>query len=445
MKKANYKKEDFLPSGSGELLPIYFRSSAIGAAASVSEPAFFCFIDGVGHSFVFKEGIIRLKNKLLDSKYKDLEKEFKLWKKKWDSLDEELYAIATDKPENYKKNWRRLDEISRELWVESYKVETLDNYAEEIENLLARKMKEKRIDANLLHEIISPNCYTRIQETIQDRKKVLDGKMPSAQYLRKHWFAHGNWAGGELMTKKLLKNDLEDVAAKTDFVKRGKIQARAERLLDKKTINLIKIIRLLSLWREERKANSQKYCLGYKEIIKALSKDLSLDKKIVEWLLYEDLGGKLNQKKIMERKKRSVILFDPKFPMGVFMPKIEAEKILKEFFSIKKVSEIRGMVASRGKVRGKVCLVLKNEDFPKFSEGEILVTGMTRPEFLPLMKKALAIITDDGGITCHAAIISRELKKPCIIGTKIATKVLHDGDWVEVDANEGIVKILKRG
>ena len=58
------------------------------------------------------------------------------------------------------------------------------------------------------------------------------------------------------------------------------------------------------------------------------------------------------------------------------------------------------------------------------------------------MKKASAIITDEGGIICHAAIASRELKKPCIIGTKIATKILKDGDLVEVDADNGIVGIL---
>jgi len=60
------------------------------------------------------------------------------------------------------------------------------------------------------------------------------------------------------------------------------------------------------------------------------------------------------------------------------------------------------------------------------------------------MKEAGAIITDEGGITCHAAIVSRELGIPCIIGTKIATKVLKDGDIVEVDAGKGVVKIIKR-
>jgi pyruvate,water dikinase len=75
-------------------------------------------------------------------------------------------------------------------------------------------------------------------------------------------------------------------------------------------------------------------------------------------------------------------------------------------------------------------------------KGEILIASMTRPEFLPAMQKAAAFVTDEGGITSHAAIVSREMKKPCIIGTKIATKVFKDGDMVEVDANKGIVRKL---
>jgi pyruvate,water dikinase len=73
----------------------------------------------------------------------------------------------------------------------------------------------------------------------------------------------------------------------------------------------------------------------------------------------------------------------------------------------------------------------------------ILVTSMTHPKDIMLLKKASAIVTDEGGILCHAAIVAREMKKPCIIGTKIATQVLKDGDMVEVDAERGAVKILK--
>jgi len=86
--------------------------------------------------------------------------------------------------------------------------------------------------------------------------------------------------------------------------------------------------------------------------------------------------------------------------------------------------------------------VLSEDHSDKVEEGDILVTSMTRPEFLPIMKKAAAFVTNEGGITSHAAIVSRELKKPCIIGTKFATQVLKDGDMVEVDATNGVIKKL---
>jgi len=105
--------------------------------------------------------------------------------------------------------------------------------------------------------------------------------------------------------------------------------------------------------------------------------------------------------------------------------------------------QIIGTPASGGIYRGTVCKVMAKPDFKRFKEGNILVAAMTRPDFLPIMKKAGAIVTDEGGLACHAAIISRELGLPCIIGTKIATKALQNGDFVEVNANHGVVKILK--
>jgi len=76
----------------------------------------------------------------------------------------------------------------------------------------------------------------------------------------------------------------------------------------------------------------------------------------------------------------------------------------------------------------------------KFQSGFILVTPMTRPQFNYCLNKAKAIVTDEGGILCHAAILAKEFNIPCIVGTKIATEVLKDGDLVEIDANKGIVK-----
>lgn len=104
---------------------------------------------------------------------------------------------------------------------------------------------------------------------------------------------------------------------------------------------------------------------------------------------------------------------------------------------------ISGNIAFKGKVVGIVKIVKTPNDVDKVKEGDILVSQMTFPAFIVAMRRAVAFVTDEGGITCHAAIVAREMKKPCIIGTKIATKVLKDGDLVEVDAERGIVTIIQ--
>jgi phosphohistidine swiveling domain-containing protein len=108
------------------------------------------------------------------------------------------------------------------------------------------------------------------------------------------------------------------------------------------------------------------------------------------------------------------------------------------------VQEVKGAVAFKGMVKGKVRIIHGFTDMSSFLEGEVLVTEMTNPDYVPIMRKAVAIVTDEGGMTCHAAIASRELKVPCVVGTKIATKAFSTGDMVEVDAEKGIVKILSQ-
>ncbi|MDE1825602.1 MAG: hypothetical protein KGH61_04450 [Candidatus Micrarchaeota archaeon] len=84
-------------------------------------------------------------------------------------------------------------------------------------------------------------------------------------------------------------------------------------------------------------------------------------------------------------------------------------------------------------------------DIKKVGDGEVMVAPMTTPDYIPAMAMAAAIVTDEGGITCHAAINAREMNKPCIVGTEIATSTLHNGDLVEVDANKGIVTKIRAG
>lgn len=109
---------------------------------------------------------------------------------------------------------------------------------------------------------------------------------------------------------------------------------------------------------------------------------------------------------------------------------------------------IQGAVAYKGLVRGIVKIVdiknlkMLNQFMTDFKSGDVLVTSMTQPNIVPVMSKASAIITDQGGMISHAAIIAREMKKPCIVGTKVATQILKNGDLVEVDANKGTVRII---
>ena len=128
------------------------------------------------------------------------------------------------------------------------------------------------------------------------------------------------------------------------------------------------------------------------------------------------------------------------------MSKTRPEKFFKkELKTDKKIktNQVKGFPASRGKVTGKVKIILETKELSKLKKGEILVAIMTSPDYTTTMKKAGAIITNEGGLTSHAAIVSRELKIPCIVGTKVATKVFKDDDLVEVDAEKGIIKKIK--
>jgi pyruvate, water dikinase len=109
-----------------------------------------------------------------------------------------------------------------------------------------------------------------------------------------------------------------------------------------------------------------------------------------------------------------------------------------------KIREIRGDTACQGKVRGSVRVLKSKEEISLLREGEILATSMTTPDYVIAMEKSRAIVTDEGGMLCHAAIVSREMKIPCVVGTEIATKVLQTGDVIEVDATEGRIVVLKK-
>ena len=169
----------------------------------------------------------------------------------------------------------------------------------------------------------------------------------------------------------------------------------------------------------------------------------------IERLLF---GKKLSKEEKINRKQCFIGLW--KDGRIIFLSGKRAEKIAKkelgELYEIKDTNEFIGTVVGPGKITA-IARILWSNDIEldrrfrtNFKKGQILVTQMTQPNIVDIASRAGAIITDEGGLLSHAAIISREFKIPCIVGTHIATDIIKDGDLVEVDANKGVIKILKR-
>lgn len=151
-----------------------------------------------------------------------------------------------------------------------------------------------------------------------------------------------------------------------------------------------------------------------------------LNARAAFWVFHYD--GKTKSKTILSGKKAHE-----------FFDALDFEKI-----QINDTKQLTGECACTGKASGVVKIINLASEISKMQQGDVLVSRATSPNIVPAMKLASAIVTDMGGMTCHAAIVSRELGKPCVIGTKIATKWLHDGDKVSVDATAGIVNLRLR-
>jgi len=167
------------------------------------------------------------------------------------------------------------------------------------------------------------------------------------------------------------------------------------------------------------------------------------------WLTPEEIfqGNEVTPdatEKIKRRKKGEVAFFFGSDHKVHIVDDVAVVRVVRSIFQpkleINLLKEIRGQCGSKGAARGSARIIFGKGEFVKMCSGDVLITSMTTPDFVPLMQKACAIVTDIGGLLCHAVIMSRELGKPCVIGTKIATQVFKDGDMVEVDADKGVVR-----
>lgn len=188
----------------------------------------------------------------------------------------------------------------------------------------------------------------------------------------------------------------------------------------------------------------------FTDLVKEASKRLKIKIEDIYNLSYNEIIEYLKGEKY-EREDREEYVVGQFSKWNLIVGK-EAKAFIEilENYHARKISNVlTGQIGNKGRYIGRVKIInldLKLDhirEISKMNKGDVLVSGSTGPEMILACRKAGAIVTEEGGITSHAAIVSRELGIPAVTGTKIATEVLHDGDLVEVDADHGIVKIIK--
>ncbi|MDI6778424.1 MAG: PEP-utilizing enzyme [Patescibacteria group bacterium] len=390
------------------------------------------------------------------------------FEKKWRNVD---FAKVSDKELlKYQRELFRWDEI---LWRKGQiqnLLEMHNNYLSAYIRELIRKTFGKKYEAEYFQILSAGEYKSRAErqdedfaELVKRIKKVKNVSKKFDDLLNRHtekyaWMLYG-WTGPALDIEYFRGNILAAIKNQKLIAEIGKIKSehksnkkRRKELIgkfsdsDKKSAYLLK--KLLEAKAKRVDAHSLTYFFGdkiYTEI--GRRKFLSISQLRAappeeipqifkkpdphrlndeyEYVMYWYENGKVKKLTGKNGRKKFQYIADR-------LPKVKPTNVIK------------GEMAYMGKAKGMARVILSKDDFGKFEKGEILVTRMTDPSYVPLMKISKAIITDIGGITCHAAIVSRELKKPCVIGTKIGTKVLKDGDLAEVDADRGIVRVIKK-
>jgi phosphoenolpyruvate synthase/pyruvate phosphate dikinase len=363
------------------------------------------------------------------------------------TIDFELLLLKGDKDKihkNFTNLWPKLQNVNSDISYVLFNFDwSFDYFLQDLKKSTPREYEALLINSESGHRSFMLEAEKYLLELDRTYKK--DFNKIHDLFLKKYFWSYNTYKGIFSIKKNWLKKYLDDI--KVNNKKNKKKLKLSKTPLPPKYKLLSDLIKEISVFRD----NKKKINLLTFHVIELWAKAVCLengwDFEDIKWLCVGELIDLMDgNKKLLAsakkyRKNKNRIGFMKSDALEDFDYKTW-QKIEKFYYHSEK--EIKGVPASSGKVKGTAKIVLDARSNVIFKKGEILVASMTRPEFLPLMQKALAFVTDEGGISCHAAIVSRELGKPCIIGTRVATKIIKDGDFIEVDANKGIVRILKK-
>ena len=260
-----------------------------------------------------------------------------------------------------------------------------------------------------------------------------------APVLKNYFWIRNSYYGIHRLTEEEVRSEIQKKIGKT------RIKPLAMKEPTSISENLIQIGKDMILMQDIRKKYMMKAAFYLHRHLKTVGQKYNLSPVLMEQTVPSEI---LNIKRLMpelgeelkNRLRSCTITADDRSGIKVYSGQIFPPKGLQKKARI----EIRGQIACGGKSVGRARIVKNVNEIYKVNHGDVMVSPMTSPELMPAVRRCVGIVTDFGGITCHAAIIAREFNIPCIVGTAVATIKIHDYDLVEVDADQGIVRVLER-
>jgi phosphoenolpyruvate synthase/pyruvate phosphate dikinase len=358
---------------------------------------------------------------------------------------------------------KEFNSIRAKIWTNHLIIEAFDPCGKSILDKYLDKSNLK-ISTEDLEILTSPIRLTFMQEEELDRLKLVLGYINKIditkslkQHVKKYYWVKNSWGDVRVLDEEYFLQHIRKDAKQNNKKIKQKIKEldnyhlnitnnikslHKKYNLTREAKNCFLLFSQMSDWRDERKG----YSMDANYMADLFAYELSCRTKVPYKYLMLMASSEVKsmdqvkklKSELIKRSKASITYLDKGKPVWETGKNAE---LLRQALDqqLTRSDQMSGTIACRGKIKGRAKIILTRAEFSKFKTGDILITQMTRPEFIPLIKKSAAIITDEGGITCHAAIISRELSIPCIIGAQVATTVLKDGDKIEVDANKGVV------
>ncbi|OHA17683.1 MAG: hypothetical protein A2664_03640 [Candidatus Taylorbacteria bacterium RIFCSPHIGHO2_01_FULL_46_22b] len=242
--------------------------------------------------------------------------------------------------------------------------------------------------------------------------------------------------------------ELALVAMKNQIAEEEHSQARLLEGLDKKGKAIVQVASWATYLKDYYKCAINELEYRGEWVLAEIAKKSGVSLEYIKDLVPDEIFALLDGKKpdegfVKERVRQNVCIGAPDGKL-VFLTGDDAEKFIAEHASIAFSSqkEFKGRVASRGNARGIARVVLEKKDFGKLRDGDILVVTNTSPDFVSIIKKSGAVVAEEGGLTAHVSVVSREFGIPCVVGIENATEIFKDGDQLEVDAERGVVRKL---